>query len=108
MRTPVRFSELRLEPRSALLLASGMIDPAWTGNERFTIACDPGPYLHIRGNDPPLVTDASLGAASTTIVSEPDQVSAVLAGRRPVGTVIRGDERPLRLVREWLERAQSG
>lgn len=108
LRQPLRLAELRIEPRAALILAGAMIEPAWSGGERFTIAYNSGPYLHIRGADRPLVGDATLGAVATTIVCDPELLAAVLAGERPPGTVIVGDQRPVELVHAWLERAQSG
>ncbi len=108
LRTPVRMGELRIDARSALLLAAAMIDPDWSRQERFTIAYDSGPYLHVRGADRPLVSDATLGAVATKIVCGSQLLPAVLTGERPSGTVIVGDPEPLELVRAWLERAQSG
>ena len=108
LRTPVRMGELRIDARSALLLTAAMIDPDWSRDQRFTIAYDSGPYLHVRGADRPLVSDATLGAVATTIVCGPQLLTAVLSGERPAGTVILGDQEPLELVQAWLERAQSG
>jgi hypothetical protein len=108
LRTPVSLGELLIDARSALLLAAAMIDPNWSRDQRFTIAYDSGPYLHVRGADRPLVSDATLGAVATTIVCGPQLLTAVLSGERPAGTMILGDREPLELVQAWLERAQSG
>jgi len=99
---------LRIEPRYVLLLAGAMIEPEWSQGERFTIAYNAGPYLHVGGEDRPVVSDAAIESVAATIVCGPELLAAVLTGERPAGTVILGEERKLELVQEWLERAQSG
>ena len=111
---PGSMAGLRLAPGLSFALAAVMIEPRWTIGERFTLAYQlpsdgsRGPYIVIRDGLPVTVTgDADPNAVSTTIVSAPDLLTAVLAGARPTGTTIVGDERPLVLVQMWLERAQS-
>ena len=111
---PGSMAELRLAPGLSFALAAVMIEPRWTIGERFTLAYQlpsdgsRGPYIVIRDGLPVTVTgDADPDAVSTTIVSAPDLLTAVLAGARPTGTTIVGDERPLVLLQMWLERAQS-
>jgi hypothetical protein len=111
---PGSIAELRLEPGLAFVLAAVMIDPRWTVGEHFTIAYQlpsggsPGPYLEVHDGRPATVTaETDPAAVTTTIACPADLLSAVLAGERPAGTSIRGEERPLELVRGWLERAQS-
>jgi hypothetical protein len=111
---PGSIAELRLEPGLSLVLAAVMIDPRWTAGEQFTIAyqlpsgASPGPYLQIYDGLPATVTaDADPGQVTATIACPADLLTAVLAGERPAGTLIHGEERPLELVRGWLERAQS-
>jgi hypothetical protein len=108
MSSEPRFAELRIEPRSVLMLAGAMINPEWTRGERFTIAHDAGPFLHIRDADRPLVSDAAIGPIAATVLCGPGLLASVLSGQRPPGTEIQGRERELELVRKWLERAQSG
>jgi hypothetical protein len=107
-RSTLRFSQLRVEPQPALALVAAMIDPRWIEGERFTVAYNGGPYLHVRGHDRPLVSDAAIGEVTVSIVCSPQLLPAVLSGERPAGTTIYGELAPLELLREWLERAQSG
>ena len=111
---PRSMAELRLAPGLAFALAAVMIEPRWTIGERFTLAYQlpsdgsRGPYIVIRDGLPVTVTgDADPDALSTTIVCAPDLLTAVLAGARPAGTTIVGDERPLELLQTWVERGQS-
>ena len=106
---------MRLDPVLAMTLAALMIEPEWTAGERFTIAHreppapSPGAYLHIRGANPPLAAvEPPHGPIATEIVCPGDELIAVLAGEPGVVLSISGEERPLTLVRQWLDRAQSG
>ncbi len=111
---PGSITELRLEPGLSFVLAAVMIDPRWTASERFTIAYQlpsggtPGPYLEVRDATPVTVTaHADPASVTTTIACPADVLTAVLAGERPTGTMIHGEQRPLELLQGWLERAQS-
>ncbi len=111
---PGSIAELRLEPGLSFALAAVMIEPRWSTGERFTIAYQlpsgggPGPYLEVHDGSPATVAAQSdPDTVTTTIACPADVLTAVLAGRRPPGTTISGDQRPLELVRNWLERAQS-
>ncbi len=103
---------VRMAPPMALTVVSLMIDPAWTAGERFTIAHVDGEataYLTVSDRRPPTVTaDAPAEPATTTIVCPTDSLLLVLNGRRPDELEIRGEERPLALLLEWAQRAQSG
>ncbi len=112
--TPGSMATLRLAPGLSFALAAVMIEPRWTAGSRFTLAYQlpsdgsPGPYMEVRDGLPATVTsDADPAGVSTTIVCAPDLLTAVLAGERPPGTTILGDERPLEQAKSWLERAQS-
>ena len=112
--TPCPMAGLRLAPGLSFALAAVMIEPRWTAGSRFTLAYQlpsdgsPGPYMEVRDGLPATVSsEADPAAVSTTIVCAPDLLTAVLAGERPVGTTILGDERPLEQAQAWLERAQS-
>ncbi len=117
VRTPLGLKELysagvRLDPPLAFRLAAVMIDRKATASHRFTIA-HRGPagswYLKISGTAGPSVSDAPpLGPVATTIVSEPGALVAVLAGEEVPGVVVRGVAEPLELIRDWIQRAQSG
>jgi hypothetical protein len=102
------FAAMRIDPGAALNLAAAMIDPAWVGPERFTVAYNGGPYLNVRGPDRPLVSETPMMPVTVSIVCGPRVLSAVLMGARPAGTTIYGELRQLELLQEWLERAQSG
>jgi hypothetical protein len=45
---------------------------------------------------------------ATTIACQPDGLLAVLAGEQVADAAIGGDQRPLALIRRWLDRAQCG
>jgi hypothetical protein len=114
---PLQLGELyaagvRMAPPMALRLVSLMIDPAWTAGQRFTIAhVDGGAHAYLSVNDgrPPMVTaTATAEPATTTIVCAADSLLLVLAGGQPDELEVRGGERPLALVLEWAQRAQSG
>ncbi len=103
------------DPLLALTLVELMIEPVWTGGERFTIghreppATSPGVYLHIRDGKPPMVTEEPPhGPVATVIVCPADELLAVLAGETGADAAIEGDQGPLSLVRQWLDRAQCG
>jgi hypothetical protein len=110
LRTPVGLPDISLEPQLAFALATAMIRPRWTAGERFTLAYDAGPYMHIRDGSPVSVTAAQLVSVNTTIICPPEALLAVLAGVGAAGSdvTIHGQQRPLELVQAWLRRAQSG
>lgn len=97
-----------------LTVVSLMIEPAWTRGERFTIAFrEPGAaglgQLQIRDGRPPAVGESTLlGPAETSVTCQADAVLAALAGVATPPIAVEGEPRHLRLVRSWLERAQSG
>jgi hypothetical protein len=103
---------VKLDPLLSLTLAASAIEPSRTAGERFTIAHRdpahgaPGAYFRVRDARPPVAsTYLPHGPVSTVVVCPADDLLGVLAGR---DTRLEGDERPLALVRQWLERAQSG
>jgi len=106
---------VKLDPVLALTVAALMIEPGWTGGERFTIAHrdpeapSPDAYLHIRDARAAMVTEEPPhGPVATTIECPPDELPAVLGGGQVASVAISGDQRPLTLVRQWLDRAQCG
>ncbi|HUA06164.1 MAG TPA: hypothetical protein VMB27_19820 [Solirubrobacteraceae bacterium] len=99
----------------AMTVAALMIEPAWTAGERFTIAhrepaaTAPDAYLHIRDGRVPLVTEEPPhGPVETTIECPAEDLIGVLAGDHVAFVSISPDERPVALVRQWLDRAQCG
>jgi hypothetical protein len=113
--TQIHAAGVRLDPVLALTVAALMIEPGWTGGERFTIAhrepeaASPDAYLHVRDARAAVVTEEPPhGPVATTIESPPDELLAVLAGGQVASVAISGDQRPLTLVRHWLDRAQCG
>ncbi|HEY2260160.1 MAG TPA: hypothetical protein VGH45_10630 [Solirubrobacteraceae bacterium] len=103
---------VRFEPDLALRLIALMIDPAWTGHERFAVAYRPseGPtrYLLIRDGAPAQVsTEAPASGVAATISGPGDLAALALAGERPDSVTVSGQEWPLALLRKWIKRAQS-
>ncbi|HEY1519571.1 MAG TPA: hypothetical protein VGF91_24295 [Solirubrobacteraceae bacterium] len=106
---------VRLDPVLALTVAALMIEPEWTAGERFTIGHReaPGPtpdaYLHVLAGKPPLVAaEPPHGPVATVIVCSGGELVGVLAGEPGARFSVEGEDRPLALVRQWLDRAQSG
>ncbi|HJS96483.1 MAG TPA: hypothetical protein VJ741_19605, partial [Solirubrobacteraceae bacterium] len=100
---------VRLDPLLGFTLAALMIEPNWTAGERFTIGhrdpavTTPDAYLHIRDGRPPLASaEPPHGPVGAILESTADDVLGALAGATDA------EERPLVLVRQWLDRAQSG
>jgi hypothetical protein len=111
----LRAAGVRIDPVLALTVAGLMIEPSWTAGERFTIshreqsAPSPDAYLHVRDARAPMVTEEPPhGPVATTIACQPDALLAVLAGDQVAFAAISGDQRPLALIRQWLDRAQCG
>jgi len=105
---------VRLDPVLAMTVAGLMIDPAWTAGQRFVVAhqepsaARPDAYLHVRDGRPLLASGQPPHApVEAAVVCPADDLLAVLAGgARPAQTV--GEERPLTLLAQWLDRAQCG
>lgn len=104
---------VRLDPVLAMTVAGLMIEPAWTAGERFTIehrapdAASADAYLQIRDGKPPLASaEPPHGPAASVLVSPVDEVLVALAGA--TAGSLTGEERPLALLGQWLDRAQSG
>jgi len=97
----------------ALTLVSLMIDRSWTKGEKFTVGLEEAgvarAFLKIRSRFRPVVLEAeSADRVDTTVVAEADSLLAVLAGRRDAAAEVRGDERALSTLLEWINRAQCG
>jgi hypothetical protein len=115
--TPLDLRELhragiRLEPATAFALVAAMIKPGWTRGERFTLAHeDPraaSTFLIVQdGSAAQMARRPPEGRVATTVACPAGQLLAVLAGEEVPGVVVRGDERPLATVREWIKLAQS-
>ena len=104
---------VELDPLLALTVAALMIEPEWTAGERFTLAHqppgDPAPdsYLHVRDGRPPLASvEAPHGPVASVLESPAGDLLGVLAGVNEARQL--GEARPLALLRQWLDRAQSG
>ncbi|HYB25808.1 MAG TPA: hypothetical protein VEF89_04270 [Solirubrobacteraceae bacterium] len=110
----LRAAGVELDPLLAMTLAALMIEPEWTAGERFTIGHrrpeDPSPdaYLQVRDGRAALASAiAPHGLVSTVIVCASQELMAVLGGS-VAAPEIAGDQRPLSLLLQWLERAQCG
>ncbi|MGH2916934.1 MAG: hypothetical protein ACRDMX_18305, partial [Solirubrobacteraceae bacterium] len=104
---------VRLDAETALSLVAGMIDPRWTAGERFALALvTPGArpaHLVVRDGRPPrVIATAPSDGIATTVGCRADRLAPALAGDSVHGLNVAGEERPLRLLREWIVRAQSG
>jgi hypothetical protein len=116
--SPLSLAELheagvRLDPLMALTIVSLMIDRSWTRGEKFTLALEEAgaarAYLKVRRRSRPVVLEAeSPDRVSITVVAEADSLLAVLAGRPDAAIEVRGDERALSTLLEWINRAQCG
>ena len=103
---------MRAEPGTLLALVAGMLDPAWTRGERFTIACRDeagrAAWLQIRDGRAPLVTPtAPEGRVSASLSGSEVQLTRALAGA-PSAAQVGGDPGALAVLREWIDRAQCG
>jgi hypothetical protein len=105
----------RLDPRLLFTLAAGMIDPAWTPGEAFTIAhrepdsSDLDAALRVTSAGAAASDPAALPAPpDAVIVAGRDGLAALLEGGDPPGATVHGDVTALALVVRWLKRAQSG
>ncbi|HWE13943.1 MAG TPA: hypothetical protein VG365_10550 [Solirubrobacteraceae bacterium] len=115
--TPLDLRELhragvRPDPAIAFALVARMIDPAWTRGERFTLAHeDPrtaATFLLVRdGGALQVARRAPEAGIAATLVCSADQLLAVLAGEAVPRVDVRGDERPMAALREWIKLAQS-
>ncbi|MBV9604336.1 MAG: hypothetical protein JO027_04490 [Solirubrobacterales bacterium] len=106
---------VRLDPVLAFTLAGLMIDPAWTTGERFVLghrepaASAPGAYLHIRDGRPPLAAgEEPHGPVAGVLVCQGEDLLRFLGGAGGPDLEVAGAERPVALVRQWLDRAQCG
>jgi hypothetical protein len=115
--SPLDLSDLhragvRPDPATAFALVASMVDPAWTRGERFALAHeDPqaaSMFLIVRDGAPlQVVRRPPESKVATILVCAGDQLLAVLAGDAVPGLTVRGDERPLAALREWIKLAQS-
>ncbi|HVR04405.1 MAG TPA: hypothetical protein VMS02_00070 [Solirubrobacteraceae bacterium] len=120
LKAPLSLSQLRaagvrFDPLLALTVAAAMIEPEWTAGERFTIghreAAVPAPdaYLHVLGGRPPLAAaEPPHGPVATVIACAGEELLGVLAGEPGARFALEGEDRPLALVRQWIDRAQCG
>jgi DNA-binding protein H-NS len=101
---------VRLAPELAFQLAAGMIDPAWTAGERFTIGHQSAGargrvYLLVRDGERVRVSrEPPLGPVASTIRSTDEELVAFLAGGPEIE--VRGATQPVALLCAWIARAQ--
>jgi hypothetical protein len=115
---PLQLSDIRrtgAEPDPALLLRllALAIDPRWTAEEIFTVACrwrgrmESGFYVHIFENAPVAVTSAPpLGRVAATLTCEPGDLLDILLGDIPLGHAlarVSGDRATLARLLEWFQ-----
>ena len=103
---------VRMHPRTALTVVAELIDPAWTAGANFVLGYEAPPektvYLVVANGAAVAVSDdAPQGRAATSISGPAGSFELVLAGGQDERTVVIGDDEPLALLREWVNRAQS-
>ncbi|MFL5830343.1 MAG: hypothetical protein ACJ76X_10530 [Solirubrobacteraceae bacterium] len=105
----------RLDAALALTLVAGMIDPAWSRGETFTLAhrepdsTHPDAALRVSDAGSLQVDVAKLsGNPDVVIVCDSEALLPLLDGRHPAGVAVEGDATALALVQRWVKRAQSG
>jgi hypothetical protein len=100
---------VRLDPMLTFRLMTAVIQPH---REQFALAYqDPetptrGPFLQVRDVSVSASSNVPALPVTSTIVCPPDELLAVLAGRSVAGLAIRGEQRPVELLQQWLARAQ--
>ncbi len=104
---------VRMHPRTALTVVAELIEPAWTEGANFVLGYESPPekavYLVVAGGAAVVVSDdAPEGKAATRISGPAGSLELVLAGMRDEATLVLGEDEPLTLLREWINRAQCG
>jgi hypothetical protein len=65
--------------------------------------------VQVRDGLPPLASsDPPVGTAETVLVCPGEELLGALAGLAGAGVRVEGEQRPLALIRQWLDRAQCG
>jgi hypothetical protein len=91
---------------AALMIEGAAVNEAFSLAHRADAASPPDATLHVAPGGRATVSELGLELPATTeIVCAGGAVLSVLLGRRGPGVTVRGDERPLQLVRRALERA---
>jgi hypothetical protein len=119
---PLELGDLRragVQPDPALLLRllALAIDPEWTAQELFTVACrwrgrsGGGCYIHVFERAPLAVTSAPpLGRVAATLTCEPRDLLDVLVGGLPLGGThapVSGDRTAVVKLLEWFQRVDA-
>ncbi|MBV9804557.1 MAG: hypothetical protein JO130_15250, partial [Solirubrobacterales bacterium] len=105
---------VELDPLLALTLAGLMVEPAWTAGERFTIAHRepevpaPGAFLQVRDGRPVLASAAAPHGPVASVIACRGQALLSALGGETAGIEVAGEERGVKLLQQWLERAQCG
>ena len=104
---------VRMHPRTALTVVAELIEPAWTEGANFVLGYESPPekavYLVVAGGAAVVVSDdAPEGKAATRISGPAGSLECVLAGVWDEATLVLGEDEPLTLLREWINRAQCG
>src|SRR5262249_13835208 len=98
------------EPAVTLALVAAMIEPGWAAGERFIVAHrqPPAPAagtcLRVRDGEPAAVGPAPsvVDPAATTIVCPGGSLLAVFGTEGAPEIEIEGDERPVAVLRSWV------
>jgi hypothetical protein len=113
--TGLQDAGVRLDAALALTVVAGMIDPAWSRGETFTLAhrepdsAQPDAALQVSDAGSVQVDVAKLsGSPDVVIVCASEALLPLLDRRHPAGVAVEGDATALALVQRWVKRAQSG
>jgi hypothetical protein len=105
------------DPVLLLRLLALAVDPEWTAEEVFTIACrwrgriQSGCYIHVFENAPIAVTSAPpLGRVAATLTCEPGDLLEILMGEIPLEDTlvqVSGERAALGSLLEWFRRVDA-
>jgi hypothetical protein len=108
---------VQADPVLLLRLLALAIDPEWTSEEIFTIACrwrgrvESGCYIHVFESTPVAVTSAPpLGRVAATLSCEPKDILDVLLGNLPLGdprAQVSGERTALASLLDWFRRVDA-
>jgi hypothetical protein len=121
---PLELSDLkragvRLDPVLLLRLLALAINPEWTAEETFTVACRwrsrgravRGCYIHVFESAPVAVTSAPpLGRVAATLSCKPEDMLDILLGYIPLGhslSQVGGDRAAIASLLEWFQRVDA-
>jgi hypothetical protein len=110
-------ADVKVDPVLLLRLLALAIDPAWTADETFVVACrwrgrvGSACYIHVFESTPVAVTrTAPLGEVSATLSCEPRDLLEILLGDLALGdslAQVSGDQDAIASLLEWFQRVDA-